>query len=278
MYPQYLAKQSLNDSNVREMIGDQFDQWGIWVQSLSDDSPPVTLNMDKCFPAASLIKLPVVIELYRQAIEEQLDLHTLVQIVDEYRSSGSGILFRLSNKAIMTLHDLAVLVLQLSDNTAANALIATVGRDKINQTLHQMGLHHTRLHQDRIDPFAVENCPEMMGITTPREISRLLTHLAQETILTPWACQEILTLMKRCSNKRRICGRLPLRADLTVHHKTGTLPGICHDVGIFRFTQDEYVISVLTWNGTNQPDLSAQQEMERQIARISRWVFDQYDS
>jgi beta-lactamase class A len=104
-----------------------------------------------------------------------------------------------------------------------------------------------------------------------------MTHLAMEDILTPPACREILSLMKRDRNPRRIGGHLPMRPDITVYHKTGTMKGVYNDVGLVRFSGGQYVISVFSKGVIASEDPRRPNEADEVIATLSRWVFDQLD-
>lgn len=252
--------------------------WGIWASDLSFDKPLVSLNAEHIFASASTIKLPILIELYRQVIDEGLALSTPLTATDEYRANGSGILWQLSSQVTMTLKDLATLMMQFSDNTAANLLVAVLGRDNINQTMRQLGLSNTNLYLDRIDPELLRDDPAALATTTPRDMATLLAHLALGNILTPNLCREILGLMKRDVNKRRLCGLLPYRQDLTIYHKTGTLTGVYNDVGIIEFSKGKYVVSVLSKDVTDVSDDPRDNRAERAIAEFARCLFDYMDA
>lgn len=250
--------------------------WGIFVQSVTHQSPMLIINADEIFPAASVIKIPILITLYQQIVANNLDLRQRLDVEDKFRTNGSGILNSLSDQVTLTVKDLAILMMQLSDNTAANILIALLSKDKINETMGQLGLQQTKLELDRIDPALMNVSPNLVT-TTPSEISTLLLHLARRDILTLPTCQEILDIMKRNLNKQRLCGQLPFRSDLIIHHKTGTLTGVYHDVGLVRFARGEYVISILTKNAVGSEDPRLPNGTEQIMAQISRWVFDYLD-
>lgn len=251
--------------------------WGAVALALPGTQQLLMVNADTVLPTASVIKVAILVELYRQAPDNNLDLQMLQRVENRFRSGGSGILSSLSTRATVTVKDSAVLMMQLSDNTAANMLIDLLRRENINRTMSALGLQHTRLWVDRIDPDAVADNPEAMATTTPREMATLMTHLAMEDILTPSACREIVSLMKRDRNPRRIGGHLPMRPDITVHHKTGTLKGVYNDVGLVRFAGGQYVISVLSKGVVASDDPRRPNEADEFIATLSRWVFDQLD-
>lgn len=251
--------------------------WGVTAILLPPARPFFLLRPDDVFPAASVIKVPILVELYRQAIEKGLDLGTLTRVTDEFHSNGSGTLQSLSDQVVMTLHDLAVLMIHLSDNTAANVLIARLGRDNINRTMSGLMLERTALWTDCIDPAAERSAGRPFATTTPRDMANLFVHLAREDILTPAACHDILDLMKRDTNRWRIVGQLPLRSDLVIHHKTGTMHDVYNDVGLVRFSGGQYVISILSKGIEVPEDPRWPNAAEEAIAHFSRRVFDQVE-
>lgn len=265
------------NSDPRAALDGVTGTWGVLVACPPSWRTLCARNENAVFPAASVIKVPILVELYRQAVEEGLDLGTPARVTDEFRSNGSGVLQSLSDQVVMTLRDLAVLMIYLSDNTAANVLVARLGRDNINRTMSGLGLERTALWTDCIDPAAERSADRPFATTTPRDMANLFVHLAREDILTPAACRDMLDLMKRDTNRWRIVGHLPLRPDLVIHHKTGTMHDVYNDVGLVRFSGGQYVISILSKGVEVPEDPRRPNVAEEAIARFSRWVFDQVE-
>ncbi len=259
---------------LKDITAEADGVWGVFAQRVADPHPLVAINADELFPAASVIKIPILVELYRQAIEEKLDLSGCFTVEERYRTEGSGILAELSSRVVLTLKDLAILMMQLSDNTAATMLLALLGREKINRTMTWLGLPQTQLRLERIDPTLLNASPELAA-TTPRETGWLLFHLAKEDILTPPACREILAIMQHnLQNRQRLCGLLPFRPDLLVYHKTGTLAGVDIAAGLLRVADEQYVITIFTKNVADSDDPHSSDQTELAMAEISRCVFD----
>lgn len=246
--------------------------WGISAYDLTNQQVIISHNADRAFPSASLIKLPIVVALYYEAWNNHLLLSETVENDPGLFTKGSGILRNLSDQARLTLRDLVVLMLQVSDNVATNLLIRRLGRDTINSILDTIGLRHTRLLTDRIDVKQLETNLFALGITTPGEMNSLLQQLARQTILPPSMCEDILGIMKRDSNKQRICGNLPLRPDLFIAHKSGTLDGVYHDIGLLTFSGSQYSVAFFSQGPADE--LESLPASEHTIARMSRYLFD----
>src|ERR1700722_1252926 len=105
-------------------------------------------NEDNIFPQASAIKIPVLMEIYKQAGEGKFKLSDTRRIKKSDMTGGSGILCELGDGTVeLTLHDLCVLMIVLSDNTATNLLIDLAGIANVNKTLEWLGLGRHRLQR-----------------------------------------------------------------------------------------------------------------------------------
>lgn len=142
---------------------------GVQVEDLSSGAT-ISVRPDEPFPTASSIKLAVLYELYRQAAEGRLDLHQLVTPPTSPVES-EGILRFMEQGSRLTLRDLGLLVMALSDNEAANELIRRVGMDDVNRRLDTLSLERTRLRRLMMDIEAARQGRENVG--TPRELARL---------------------------------------------------------------------------------------------------------
>lgn len=142
---------------------------GVHVEDLSSGTT-ISVRPDEPFPTASSIKLAVLYELYRQAAEGRLDLHQLVAPPTSPVES-EGILRFMEQGSRLTLRDLGLFVMALSDNEAANELIRRVGLDDVNRRLDALSLERTRLRRLMMDIEAARQGRENVG--TPRELARL---------------------------------------------------------------------------------------------------------
>ena len=100
---------------------------------------------DDLFFTASTFKVPILIELYRQVDAGIVDPVARLELTDEARSPGGGTLKELDSGLRLTIHDLAMLMIIVSDNTATDMLYNLVGRDRLNDTMRKLGLHRTSL-------------------------------------------------------------------------------------------------------------------------------------
>ncbi len=223
------------------------------------------------FPAASLIKIPILVEALRQGEAGQLSLDEFLPIAPADRVGGFGVLKELPSLARLSLRDLLTLMIIISDNTATNLCIAKVGLDAVNATAARLGLQATVLQRRMMDMAARER--GLDNFTSARDMARVLEMVATGAILTPAACALAVDVLGR----QQVNDRLPLLlpAEVKVAHKTGELSGIRHDVGILTIGSRQVVVAALTKAFTS-PVASGLigGEASELIARIGRCVYD----
>jgi beta-lactamase class A len=226
---------------------------------------------DERFPAASIIKIPILVEALCQAETGRLRLDERIPIRPQDKVGGFGILKELGSLEALSLLDLLTLMIVISDNTAANLCIERVGMAAVNALTVSLGLAGTVLQRKMMDMAARDR--GLDNFTTPADTARLMELLATERLLTPGGSRQALEILAR----QQVNDRLPLHLPpgVPVAHKTGELSGIRHDVGIVGAGAGRVVIAVLT-QGCESPlgrGLSGG-EASACIARIGRMVYD----
>ena len=202
----------------------------------------VEVNADSLFPTASVIKLAVLVEVFRQAEEGRFGLQQRLEMRDTDIVRGSGILKELNPGLSPTIHDLAMLMVVLSDNTATNMLIDLVGGvAAVNQTMHErLGLPAIVLH-NRIDFARIGGEVRRLAESTPRAMARLVELLARGEVVSPEASAAMVDIMRRQQyldqvprylNFNPYAKELGLEQTVWVGCKTGFFPGCRVDAGI----------------------------------------------
>ena len=108
----------------------------------------ILLNENLIFPQASSIKIPILIELYKQAEAGKIGLNRKLALGEKAKVGGSGVLKELGDNSVeMGMRDYAVLMILVSDNTATNLIIDLVGMNNVNQSLKSWGLEKTELRR-----------------------------------------------------------------------------------------------------------------------------------
>jgi beta-lactamase class A len=207
-------------------------------------------NADAVMPTASLIKLPVLIETYLQAVEGKVKLDDPVTLRNEDKVPGSGILTEhFSAGATFPLRDAAHLMTVFSDNTATNLVLDRVGIKAVNERMKAWGLKETRLNAKvyrgsttSVDPARSQRYG--LGSTTAREMVALLETLLLGDRVKPAAKQYLLGMLKKCEDKDKFSRFLPAGVELA--HKTGSLSNARTDAGLLYLDDGVVALCVLT--------------------------------
>ena len=181
---------------------------------------------DELFPSASVIKLPLVMTLYADAAQGRLDLDERVAVGD--RVDGSGVLRHIRDVERLSLRDLAMLAIIVSDNTATNRLIDRIGVDRVGERLREWGCPKSRLSRKMYDFEAAKRGNE--NVMTARETVSLLVRLERGECEDRRTSDAVLAILEQCQDRTMLLRYLPYAAK--VPHKTGTLDESRNDAAI----------------------------------------------
>jgi beta-lactamase class A len=222
------------------------------------------LRATERFPSASVIKVPILVELLARAEEGGCRLEDTAVLREEEKVPGSGVLSMLHAGLPFTLEDLAWLMITVSDNTASNMLIDRLGCDRINARLAGLGLRETRLGRKFYDFEARDRGLENWA--TAGELADLLLRIERREVVSAAACERILAMMRR----QQFDGKIPrlLPPDTPVANKTGSTATASHDIGVIYAPAGPLALAVLT------RDVADPAVAEGGIRHIARLVYD----
>jgi len=183
-------------------------------------------NEDELFPSASVIKLPLVMTLYADAARSLVDLDERVGVGE--RVDGSGVLRHMRDVDRVSLRDLAMLAIIVSDNTATNRLIERIGIERVGERLREWGCPKTRLSRKMYDFEAATRGHE--NVMTPRETVSLLLRLQRGECEDRATSDAVLAVLEQCQDRTMLLRYLPYGAKAP--HKTGTLDESRNDAAI----------------------------------------------
>jgi len=221
--PDSAASESALAAKVRGFHGEM----GVYAKNL-DTGEVVAVNADQRFPTASLIKVAVMAEVFRQIETGKLRLDTTVTLCDAEKVGDETIpLNMLHDGTVLTVSDLLKFMIAYSDNTATNLLIARVGTANVNVLLDSLGLKKTRLYRPtfrdgRADVLPEEEKEYGLGSTTPHEAATLMELIAQGKVVSRKACDQMIALLATQQDRAMIPRSLPFeKGDILVANKTG---------------------------------------------------------
>lgn len=186
------------------------------------------LNSDTAFTAASIIKIPILAEIFRQFACGDLNKNTLIKIRPEDKVPSCGAISYIHDGAELTLSDICNLMVVISDNSGANILTRTAGFAHINRFMAALGLKSTRINR-----FLYNRDGARLGkrnTFTPADIGKLFDLMWKGSLVSANASHEMLEIFKL----QQIAHKMPemLPESVVLAHKTGEDTGITHDAGI----------------------------------------------
>jgi beta-lactamase class A len=249
---------------------------GVYYKSLKTGEL-VTIAADSSFHAASTMKVPVMIEFFRQVERGGLLEQQPVLLVNQFASIVDGSPFSVApiddSDSTMYLRigtrvparELVERMIVRSSNLATNAVIALVGAEHADSTAHALGAQHIRVLRGVEDGKAFQK--GLNNTTTARDLGVLLEAIEQRRAASARSCSEMLAILGRQEFNDEIPAGLP--PDTRVAHKTGQITGVLHDAAIVYLPgRSPYVLVVLT---RSIPDARVARTL---IADLSRVVYE----
>lgn len=212
---------------------------------------------EQAFPAASTIKVPLLVLALQRAQAGQLDLAGRVQLRASDRVPGAGVLHELDAGLALTWRDVLTLMIVVSDNTATNLLIERLGANSVNAWLSELGLRATRLIGKLQLAPELRNEAQRRGErnqTSALDQVKLLGALGRGEVLDALHTELALNILKR-QQLRDVLGRGMPRDEkgdpiYALASKSGELNGVHHDVGII-YTPRPLIVALLSAGGSD---------------------------
>jgi len=200
---------------------------------------------DATFPAASVIKIPILMTVYADAAEGRLSLDERVSVGQHL--PGTGVLGRVNGVTDLTIRDHATLMTIVSDNTSTNRLMERLGTERIAERMREWGCVRTELRRKMFDFEAANRGFD--NVASPRELAALLLRVVRGELVDRVTSDAVLAVLEGTQDDALIRRYLPART--RVAHKTGSLEKVRNDAAVI--WAERPVIAVGLVNGV--PDI-----------------------
>ncbi len=251
-------------------------QKGVFAVAFKDIAGGRTLliNDKENFHAASTMKTPVMIEVYKQAAEGKFSLNDSITLQNKFHSIVDGSVYSLSasddsdstlyQQSRSTISNLLFYMITVSSNLATNTLIEKVDARNVMQTMRSMGARDIQVLRGVEDSKAFEK--GLNNTVTAFDLMLLFDKMATGKMVDQQACTAMINVLLQQHFNEIIPALLP--ADVKVAHKTGFITGIHHDSGIVLLPDGRrYVLVLLSKNWDDEKKaISA-------MARVSYLVY-----
>jgi beta-lactamase class A len=234
----------------------------VGVAIVGPDGTTFTRNGDRRYRAASTVKVPLMIEIYRQIDRGQRALDDRYQLREDDRANGSGVLLELHEGIELTIRDLVYLMISISDNTATNILIDMAGMAEVNATMASLGMTASSLGRKMKGRPAEGD--EEENWATPSDYAAVIQSILDDRAASKTACAQMEAMLETQQNKRRIARYLPEAEGVRWGTKTGSIAGVTNDAGFITSPNGTLIVSVFC------EGLADQHVGEQVIGDISR--------
>lgn len=293
------------ETDIRSIIQESGAEMAVSALHL-ESGQRTDVDADRVFPMCSVLKIPVLVEAFRQIEEERFTLDDRWQLTTAEKNLPSGILVFFDDGLEPTVKDLLTLMIIISDNTATDMVIHRLGQGSVTRTMHDLGL--TDIHvpltiREMFDDLLPSSDPtqDMLALAagprnrdgicyslgpdndvgTPAALTELLARIWRGEAVSRTACDAMLEILL----KQQLNDRLPryLPPGTPCAHKTGTLPGIRNDSGIIYANENAHVaVTVFSrWDDesvSDDPIARSEQPIaiDAAFGRIGRLLYDTF--
>ncbi|SDE61417.1 beta-lactamase class A [Pricia antarctica] len=245
--------------------------------TLSDPKDSLFINENEKFHAASTMKVPVMIELFKQAEQGKIDLNDSILLKNEFKSIVDGSSYSMdvsddSDDVVygqigskVALRDLMYSMITVSSNLATNVLIELVGAKKVTGTMRDLGAENIEVLRGVEDQKAYNQ--GLSNSTTAKDLLLIMEGIADGSAGTPEDCEIMIAILKEQQFNDIVPFYLP--KNVSVAHKTGSITGVHHDTAIVFLPDGRSYILVLLSKNLENFDKGTEQ-----LAGISKTVYD----
>jgi beta-lactamase class A len=253
------------EKDLQTIIASSASLTGLMAVDLTNGES-IGINEGITFTQASAIKIPILMEVYKQAHEKKFALSDLRPLLPSNTVAGSGILNAMVDPVNLSIRNLCVLMIGLSDNSATNTLIELVGMKNVTTTMNSLGFSNTRLQRRMIDqPASLRN---EENISTPAEAVGILKLLFDGKFIDKSTSLEILSILqKNPIENSKIAVSLP--GYLKLAFKPGGMGGVSTEWAIVYLSSRPYALAIME-------NYKTPATPEGVISSLSKRIFDYF--
>jgi len=235
------------------------------------------INGDSIFHAASTMKTPVMIEVFRQAHDGIIKLNDSILVKNQFKSIVDGSQFTLnpgddSDSGLYqligqkeTIYDLVYRMIIYSSNLATNLIVELVGPGNVMKTIRKAGTTKMMVLRGVEDQKAYDK--GLNNVTTVNDLMILFKKIATGKLISTAACRSMIKILEDQKHNNIIPALLP--DNVRIAHKTGNINGVEHDGGIIYLPDGRKYVLVMLSKNIEERDKAIQM-----MAEVSRMVYD----
>lgn len=275
------SPQTINDleSEIESVLENEEGTYAVFFKDLNNSDLQITFNPDTMFHAASTMKTPVMIEVFKQAEEGRFSIYDSIEIENKFYSivDSSEFSLELDPNAddpyesmvgeTATIYDLTHAMITYSSNIATNLMIDLVGAESTTESMRELGADSIQVLRGVYDMKAYNQ--GLSNRTTARDLAIILESIADGDVVDAEASQLMLDILEEQFYKDIIAGNLP--NEVVVASKSGFITGVRHDSGLVYLPDGRSYL--LVYLSKNVPD---EKRSVATGAAISKMIYDFY--
>lgn len=273
------APHKLLQQQIQTELAKSPGTFAVAFRDLSGKKKDVLLNEKEMFHAASTMKTPVLVEVYKQAAAGKFKLTDSLMVKNEFKSIVDGSPFTLNAaddsepelyKKIgqqVSIYDLCYDMIIYSSNLATNIVIELVDAKNVTQTMRNLGAMDIQVRRGVEDTKAYEK--GLNNSTTAYDLMVLFEKIGNQEVVSSEACAAMIQILLDQKFNAVIPAQLP--KNVKVAHKTGSITRVQHDSGLVILPNGKkYVLVLLSKNWESEEVAIGA------MARVSRLIYDFY--
>jgi len=270
----------LLEASIQKITKSVNAKWGIYVKCI-ETGERVELNATEQMDTMSVIKIPLMVEVFRQIEAGKFALTDRLKLSGEDKRPGTGVMRSFDPGADFSIKDIITLMIIVSDNAATDLLFAKVGGiEPVNKLMAEYGLTATRATAPSSEWFRAlreaksaeqfhREAKHPYGLSSAKDMGLLLERIKTGKAVSKSASDQMLAIMRGQLYRTRLPKYI---STFNIPHKTGDfLPYIGNDVGIFESPRRNVVVSVFTANHFGSGAM-----LEDAIARVGEQIADYF--
>lgn len=263
-------------ADIQEIIGTSGGEVAVAFEDLVTGRS-LFINEKEMMHAASTMKTPVMIEVFKHAEEGEFSIDDSILVKNEFRSIVDGSVYSMdldedSDDEIykhlgerLPIRELVYQMITVSSNLATNILVDLVDAKNVMETMTSIGAERIQVLRGVEDIKAYRLGKN--NTTDAYDMMLVMKAIALKQVVTPSACDAMIKILSEQKFRDKIPALLP--KNVTVAHKTGSITEIDHDAAIVYATPDHpYVLVVLT------KGIADHKVAQETIAKISKNIYD----
>jgi beta-lactamase class A len=277
----FLTNAQNSTKELQNKIASIFEEnqgdFAIAFKNISGEKDSILINAHEDFHAASTMKTPAMIEVFKQASEGKFSLQDSLVIKNDFKSildgssysmelgrdSGEHLYEQIGQKR--SIEDLVTDMIIYSSNLATNIIIELVDAKNVNKTMREMGAMDINVLRGVEDMKAYE--AGLSNSTTAYDLMLIFEALANGKAVNAEADKEMLHILQQQKHTDLIPALLP--ENLKIANKTGWITGVHHDSALIELPDGEKYVLVLL--SKNMKDMEAGTKM---LSEVSKLIYD----